>query len=81
MRLRTMGPGAVVGELALYLGTPRTASVVTDTPSVVYRLSRQTMDELAETEPALAAALHRLFAMLLAERLADTLRTVEALVR
>jgi len=81
MRLRTMGPGAVVGELALYLGTPRTASVVTDTASVVYRLSRQTMDELAEAEPALAAALHRLFAVLLAERLADTLRTVEALVR
>jgi sulfate permease, SulP family len=81
MRLRTMGPGAVVGELALYLGTPRTASVVTETPSVVYRLSRGTMDQLADAEPALAAALHRLFAVLLAERLADTLRTVEALLR
>ena len=41
MRLRTMASGTVVGEVAMYLGGPRTASVVADEPSRVYRLSRR----------------------------------------
>ena len=39
MRLRTVRPGVVVGEIAMYTGVPRTADVVAETPSVVLRLS------------------------------------------
>ena len=37
MRLRTVLPGVVVGEIAIYTGDPRTADVVAETPSVVLR--------------------------------------------
>jgi SulP family sulfate permease len=78
IRLRSMGPGTIVGEVAMYLGSVR-ASVVAETPVTVYRLSKEDLDEIEEGDPRLAASLHRLLATLLAERLADKLATVEAL--
>jgi sulfate permease, SulP family len=80
IRLRTMEPGTVVGELAFYTGGTRTASVVTESPSVLYRLSRQAFDEIEAREPQLAVTLHRRFATILAERLADNLATMAALL-
>jgi SulP family sulfate permease len=80
VRLRTMGPGSVVGEVALYLGGARVASVVSEEPSRFYRLSRDAFERMERDDPDLAAALHRAFARLLAERLTDTLRTMEALL-
>jgi SulP family sulfate permease len=74
-----MGPGTIVGELAMYLGTIRTASVVAETPIVVYRMSKSAVEEMEERDPRLAVGLHRLLATLIAERLADTLARVEAL--
>jgi sulfate permease, SulP family len=79
MRLRSMGPGTVVGELPLYLGTPRAASVVGDGPSTLYRLTLDDFREMERQDPELAALLHRLFARLMAQRLADTLQTLQAL--
>jgi sulfate permease, SulP family len=80
MRLRTMGPGTVVGEVTLYLGTPRTASVVAEVPSRLHRLSADALARMERGDPAIAAAVHRMFARLLAERLTDTLNEVEALL-
>jgi sulfate permease, SulP family len=80
VRLRSLTPGAVVGEAGLYSGGVRSAGVVADRPSVLYRLSRDRLREMEEREPLLAAALHRLFGRLLAERLTDTIRTVKALM-
>ncbi|HSJ50941.1 MAG TPA: SulP family inorganic anion transporter [Actinomycetota bacterium] len=80
MRLRTVLPGVVVGEVALYTGEPRTADVVAEEPSVVLRLSRESIERIAAQDPDLAAALHRWLASTLAERLGDTLRAVDALV-
>jgi sulfate permease, SulP family len=80
VRLRTMGPGTVVGEVTMYLGTVRTASVVTDAPSRLYRLTRKALEEMQHRDPRLAAALHKLFARLLADRLSDALRTMDALM-
>jgi SulP family sulfate permease len=78
IRLRTMGPGTVVGELAAYLGTVRTASVVAEEPSVLYRLSRGSLARLEEEAPALAAGFHRFMARLLADRLFDTLQSLKS---
>ena len=80
MRLRTIGPGTVVGEVTLYLGTPRTATVVAEVPSKLHRLSANALARMERGDPAIAAAVHRMFARLLAERLTDTLNEVEALL-
>jgi SulP family sulfate permease len=79
MRLRTVRPGVVVGEVALYTGVSRTADVVADTDSVVLRLSREAIDRVESEDPELAAALHRWLARTLAERLSDTSRGLAAL--
>ncbi len=79
MRLRTIRPGVVVGEVAMYTGVPRTADVVAETPSVVLRLSRASLDRLETAEPELAAAVHRWLATTVADRLGDTLKAFDAL--
>ena len=80
MRLSTVRPGVVVGEIALYTGVARTADVVAETPSVVLRLSRASIERLESEEPETAAALHRWLAMTLAERLTDSQRAFSALL-
>jgi len=79
MRLRTVLPGVVVGEIALYTGAARTAGVVAETPSVVLRLGRASIERLERSEPELAAALHRWLATTLSERLTETQRAAMAL--
>lgn len=80
MRLRSMRPGVVVGEIALYTDMPRTADVVAEEPSVVLRISRDAIGRMESNDPELAAALHRWLATTLAERLNDTLRAYDALL-
>ena len=80
MRRSSMSPGVVVGEIGLYLGLPRTADVVAETPSVVLRLSRASLDEIERTDPELAAALHRWLAATLAGRLNDAMNAFDALL-
>ncbi len=79
VRLRTMGAGAVVGEMGLYLRQTRSASIVTDTPTAVYALSVVKLGSLQRDAPETAAAFHQFVAALLAERLRhanDTLRVL-----
>lgn len=80
MRLRTIRGGATVGEIGLYLGTPRTASVVTSRPSAVYRLSAEALKAMRGEDPEVAALLHEWIARLLAERLTENNRTIAALM-
>jgi SulP family sulfate permease len=80
IRLSTVRSGVVVGEIALYTGAPRTADVVAETPSVVLRLSRASIERLEAEEPETAAALHRWLARTLAERLTDSQRAFSALL-
>jgi len=80
MRLRSVNAGVVVGEVALYTGVPRTADVVAETPSVVLRLSKASIERIEAEEPELATALHRWLAGILSERLRDTLREFDALL-
>jgi sulfate permease, SulP family len=80
MRLRTLRPGVVVGEMAMYTGVPRSADVVAEAPSVVLRLSRESIERVEAADPALAAALHRWLATTLSERLGESLRAFDALL-
>jgi SulP family sulfate permease len=80
MRVRTIRPGVVVGEVAMYTGDLRTADVVAETPVVVRRLTTDAIGRMQDEDPALAAAVHRWLASTLAERLGDTLKLFDALV-
>lgn len=80
MRVSTVRAGVVVGEVALYTGTPRTADVVAETPSVVLRLSRASIARMEAEDPDTAAALHRWLATMLSERLTDSQRAFSALL-
>ena len=80
MRLRSMSAGTVIGEIGMYLGDIRTATVVTSKPSVVYRLSRTSLRRMQVESPELAASLHQWMVRLLAQRLSENNRTLEVLL-
>lgn len=73
--------GTVIGELSLYLGTTRTASVISDLPAITYRLTKTAMSETKEKEPELATTFHEFVVRLLSERLAATNRSLEAALK
>ena len=80
LRLRSRGPGTVVGEVGLYLGTPATASVVVEGTCTVYRLSAEALARMEAQAPELASAFHRAMACHLSDRLASTTEVVQALM-
>lgn len=80
VRLRSVRGGATVGEMGMYMGGKRTACVVASRPSAVYRLSAEALQEMRAQDPEVAALLHEWIARLLAERLAQNNRTIEALM-
>jgi SulP family sulfate permease len=80
VRLRSLRPGVVVGEIALYADRPRTADVVAETDGVVLRLPRDAIARMDDDDPEAAAELHRWLAGTLAGRLTDTMRTLDALL-
>jgi sulfate permease, SulP family len=79
MRVRSMRSGVVVGEIGMYMGVPRTADVVAESPSVVLRLSQESIQRMEAQDPELAVALHRWLATTLADRLSDSMRAFEGL--
>jgi sulfate permease, SulP family len=81
VRLETMTGGTLVGEIGFYTGAPRGATVRADEPTVVYRLTHETLAALAADDPRLVASLHRLVARTLADRVAHLQRAVAALSR
>jgi SulP family sulfate permease len=79
IRLRSLTHGATVGEMGLYSGDPRSASVIADEATRVHRLSLEAMELMTEEEPDLLAAFHRWVAVSLSERLAQKSRSIGAL--
>lgn len=77
MRLRSVKSGATLGEIALYLGGVRSASVKAEVPSTIYRLSSENLQRMQKEDPSLAAILHEWIARTLAERLAENNRLIE----
>ncbi|HPX12378.1 MAG TPA: cyclic nucleotide-binding domain-containing protein, partial [Syntrophales bacterium] len=80
-RLRTMGAGTVIGEMGLYLGTPRSATVVTERPSVLYRLTLKNFEKMEEEHSVLANMVHRFIVRILANRLAHANREIFHLLK
>lgn len=80
MRLRRMTGHTVVGEMGFYRQVPRTANVIAEETTVVYRLTREAFDRMQDEDPAAAAALHKLIIRLLSDRLEFANREVSALL-
>ena len=76
LRLRSMTAGAVLGEVAYYLGVPRTADVIVERDATLFKLTRATLTALETADPELAVLAHRLFARALADRLAIANRMI-----
>ena len=81
LRLRTMTGGAIVGEIALYRHQKRTADVIVETPSEIFRLSATDLERLEREDGELAILAHRLLATNLAEKLSVTNRMIQHLHR
>ena len=71
----------MVGEVAFYLEQQRTADVIADIPSTLYRLTRADLQRMEEEAPELAADLHKLIVHLLAERVIKVTSSMRALER
>lgn len=80
IRLRRMGPGTVVGEMGVYTGAPRSASIVMDDPGTVYRLSAENLRKMENEEPGIASQFHQFVVRLLAERLSHDGAFIRALL-
>lgn len=68
-RLRSYGPGTIVGEMGFYDGAPRSADIVADVDTNVARLSLERLKMLELAQPDRAAQFHRFVIMTLAARL------------
>ncbi len=79
MRVRTMGAGTIVGEIGLYLKQRRLASVITEEPSIVHRLSADALERMEKENPALASAFNEFMVRVLAERITQQNRTLREL--
>jgi SulP family sulfate permease len=80
VRLRTMGPGAIVGEISFYLREPRTTSVIADSHTVAWRLTTESLGHMQEKAPEVASLFHEHVVGVLADRLAETNRLVRSLM-
>jgi SulP family sulfate permease len=70
VRLRSFGPGTVVGEMAVYTQNRRSADVLAEAPTRVRRLSLQTLLALEQDDPITAQQFHRFLVKTIASRLA-----------
>jgi len=80
IRLSHQGGGTMVGEMGLFLKQSRTATVVADKPSVLYKLSLNKYNRMMEDDPELAFHLHQWIGRVLSVRLAENNHTLETLL-
>jgi len=68
-RLRSYGPGTIVGEMGFFDQAVRSADVTADVESRLARLDRDSLHRLETDQPALTAHINRLVITTLAARL------------
>ena len=79
-RLRTFGPGTVVGEMALFSKLPRSADVMTDSNCRVRKLSAESLHKMELEAPGAAIELHNFIVKLLCTRLQAANDEIRALL-
>jgi len=81
LRLNTLSSENLVGELGFYLGSKRNASIVSETPIKVYRLTTESIKSMEAGDPEAASAFHKFIVHAMAEKLSRIMATVETLMR
>lgn len=80
VRLRTLRPGTIVGEMGLYLGGDTSAAVYANQATTLFHLSPAKLKEMEECAPDIAAAFHKLIARNMGEKLRDTTESLRVMV-
>lgn len=68
-KVRSIQAGGTVGEMGLYRGADRSATVGADEPSTVLALTKDALHSIEQNDSTLGMALHKIFVRLLARRL------------
>ena len=80
IRLRKYLSGSVVGEVAMVLGTHRTASVIADTAVSAYRLSRSAMERMRTERPEIGMVFEGILLRMMTMRLQDANNLIRELL-
>ncbi|MBV8588627.1 MAG: SLC26A/SulP transporter family protein [Acetobacteraceae bacterium] len=80
IRVRTATSGVMVGEVGIYTGRRRTATVAAEGTCSVVRLSVEAIERMEREDPEMANLLHRFQATLLADKLAESNRIWEQMM-
>lgn len=80
LRLRSFGPGTIVGEMGLYSKQPRSADVVADGSCRVRKLGAENLTRLEREHPEVAIQFHTFVIRLLSARLAAANEEIRALL-
>ena len=78
-RLRTTGPGSIIGELSYYAGGLRTSDVTALEPSVLWRFSAQSAERVLTEDPQVSSRFHAALAGMLAQRVIANTRLIRML--
>ena len=78
-RLISWQAGIVFGEIALFTGRVRSADIIADTPTTVFKLTEAAFEQLSSESPNVAIKLLRGFGSGLANHLASTTQLVHEL--
>ena len=79
VRIRKIGPGAVIGEVSMYLKRPSSATAIARENCKLWRLTRDNLNIMLRDNPQLASSFHNHMATILASRLADNSRLIQVL--
>ncbi len=81
VRLASIAAGGLVGELALYRGGVRSATVIADEPTDVTKLNAVGLATMEREKPRLAGLLQRCLVLQMADKLANNTRLIQMLLR
>lgn len=79
-RLRTLGPGTVVGEIAFFTRSPYKGTAIADQPSTLYRLSTDSWQTMIQDDPKTAAVFQEFMLSHMAERLVQANEEIKKLM-
>ncbi len=79
-RLRTYVSGTIVGEMGFYSNAPRSADIIAEESTRLYRMGREDSQRMEQEDPALAIKLHRYVIRLVSSRLQAANNEIESLL-
>ncbi|MDF1667292.1 MAG: cyclic nucleotide-binding domain-containing protein, partial [Planctomycetota bacterium] len=80
-RLRSLGSGAIIGEMGLYTKAPRSATLTAVEATTLFVLSRESLNQIQREDPLLATTFHCYIAQILAGRLGQANNTLKFLLK